>query len=185
MIQFSPFVVYPIAGHNSSDPGAVYNSQKEADKTKEFRDLVSKYLTLKGHKHILDHDNETNRQLQNRIKPGPGSVLADHHFNASSNPAVSGTEVIVANNANANSKAIAHELALGTSCILGIPNRGVKTEAQTARGKIGILILGAGIACLPEVCFFSNPNDMAKYELYKEVLAEFYANTYIKYDNLI
>ena len=185
MIQFSPFVVYPIAGHNNSDPGAVYNSQKEADKTKEFRDLVSKNLSAKGHKHIKDSDDENNRQLQNRIKPGSGSVLIDHHFNASSNLNATGTEVIVSNNANANSKALAKELAEGTACILGIANRGVKTEAQTARGRIGILNLNAGIACLIEIAFLSNPNDMVKYELKKDELARFYADTYIKYDNLI
>lgn len=185
MIQLSPFVVYPVAGHHNNDPGAVYNSQKEADKTKEFRDLVSKYLTLKGHKHIKDDDNETNRQFQNRIKPGSGSVLADHHFNASSNPSASGTEGIVANNANANSRAMAKELVDGAACILGIPNRGVKTEKETARGRIGILNLNAGIACLIEIAFLSNPNDMVKYELKKDELARFYADTYIKYDNLI
>lgn len=185
MIEFTPLVVYPIAGHHNNDPGAVYNSQKEADKTKELRNLISKYLNQKGHRHIIDKDYETNRQLQKRIKPGSGSVLVDHHFNASSNPAVSGTEVIVANNANANSKALAKEIVDGTAKILGIPNRGVKNESQTARGKIGILNLGAGIACLPEVCFFSNPNDMAKYEQKKEELAKFYAETYIKYDNLV
>lgn len=154
MIQFTPFVVYPIAGHNNNDPGAIYNSVKEADKTKEFRNLISKYLTSKGHKHIVDQDDETNRQLQNRIKPGVGSVLVDHHFNASTNASATGTEVIVSNNANANSKALAKELVDATARILGISNRGVKTEAQTARGKIGILNLNSGIACLVEVCFY-------------------------------
>lgn len=185
MIHLSPLVVYPIAGHHNADPGAVYNSQKEADKTKELRNLISKYLNQKGHKHILDSDQETNAQLQKRIKPGAGSVLSDHHFNAVLNPNASGCEVIVANNANANSRAIAKELADGTSCILGIPNRGVKTESQTNRGRIGILNLNAGIAVLVEVCFLSNPKDMVKYESKKEELAKFYAETYIKYDNLI
>ncbi|CAM2904901.1 N-acetylmuramoyl-L-alanine amidase [Flavobacterium frigoris] len=185
MIQLSPLVVFPIAGHHNADPGAVYNSIKEADKTKELRNLVSKYLTLKAHKHIMDNDAKTNRQLQSRIKPGSGSVLVDHHFNASLNPASTGVEVIVANTANANSKALAKELADGTARVLGIANRGVKTEKDTARGSIGILNLKAGIACLVEVCFLSNPNDMAKYELRKDELAKFYAQTYIKYDDLV
>lgn len=46
MIQFSPLVVYPIAGHHNSDPGAVYNNQKKADITKELRNLISKYLKM-------------------------------------------------------------------------------------------------------------------------------------------
>lgn len=178
-------VVYPIAGHHKNDPGAVYGSQKEADLTKELRNLVSKYLTLKGHKHILDNDTETNSQLQKRIKPGPGSVLLDHHFNASSNVNATGTEVIVSNNANDNSKAMAKELVDGTAKILGIANRGVKNETQTARGKIGILNLNSGIACLIEVCFLSNPNDMLSYQINKDKLAQLYAEILIKYDDLV
>lgn len=185
MIQLSPLVIYPIAGHSNNDPGAVYNNVTEALKTQELRNLIAAYLKQKGHKHIVDNDAENNRQLQNRIKPGTGSVLVDHHFNASVNTMATGCEVIIANNANTHSKAIAKELAEGTAKILGITNRGVKTESQTHRGKIGIVNLGAGIACLVEVCFLSNKTDMAKYEQKKNELAKFYAETYIKYDNLI
>lgn len=185
MIQLTPLVIYPIAGHSNFDPGAVYNNTTEASKTIELRNLVSKYLKLQGCKHIVDNDIETNRQLQNRIKPGGGSVLIDHHFNASANSNATGCEVIVANNATNLSKALAKELVDGTARILGIANRGVKTESQTHRGKIGIVNLGAGIACLIEVCFLSNKKDMTSYELHKEALAKFYADTYIKYDKMV
>lgn len=176
-------IVYPSAGHNNFDPGAVYNGIKEADKTKELRNLISKHLGT--HKHITDYDCETNRQHQNRIKPGSGSVLADHHFDASTNPNVSGVGVFVANNANENSKAMGQEVVNGLSEIMQIPNRGVRTESQSGRGRIGILHLGAGIAILVEVCFLSNPSDMAKYELNKEKIAKFLSDTYIKWDNKI
>lgn len=176
-------VIFPSAGHHDNDPGAVYNGVKEADKNKEFRDLLSKHLG--SHKHIMDKNSETNAQHQKRIKPGSGSVLLDNHFNASANPSATGTEMIVANNASKLSIAMANELAEGTACILGIKNRGVKTEAQTARGKIGILNLGAGIAVLAELCFISNPNDMQRYESCKEELAKFFAQVLIKYDNMI
>lgn len=176
-------VIFPSAGHHDNDPGAVYNGIKEADKNKEFRDLISKNLGT--HKHIMDQDSETNAQHQKRIKPGNGSVLLDIHFNASSNTSATGTEMIIANNASAQSKQMATELAEGTACILGVKNRGVKTEAQTARGRIGILNLGAGIAVLAELCFISNADDMAKYNSKKQELAAFFAQTLIKYDNLI
>jgi N-acetylmuramoyl-L-alanine amidase len=185
MIQLSPLVIYPIAGHSNNDPGAVSNNVTEASKTQELRNLIAAFLKQKGHKHIVDNDAETNRQLQNRIRPGNGSVLVDHHFNASTNALATGCEVIIANNSNSHSKIIAKELAEGTAKILGITNRGVKTESQTHRGKIGIVNIGAGIACLVEVCFLSNKNDMASYELHKEALAKFYAETYIKYDKMI
>lgn len=176
-------IVFPSAGHHNNDPGAVYNGIKEADKTKELRNLVSKYLG--AHKHIMDYDYETNRQHQSRIKPGSGSVLADHHFDASTNTTVSGVGVFVANNANANSLAMGKEVVEGLSKIMGIPNRGVKTEAQSGRGRLGILHLGAGIAILVEVCFISNPCDMAKYEANKEKVAKFLADTYKKWDDKI
>lgn len=178
-------MIFNIAGHHNNDPGAVHRSVKEADKTKELRNLISKILNQRGHRHVVDNDNETNTQLQNRIKPGTGSVLVDLHFNAASNPSATGTEVIVSNAANANSRAMAKELVDGTARILGVRNRGVKTEAQTARGRIGILNLNAGISCLLEVCFISNANDMQLYELKKNELADFYATTYIKYDKLV
>lgn len=176
-------IVFPSAGHHDKDPGAVYNGIKEADKTKELRNLISKHLGT--HKHITDYDCETNRQYQNRIKPDNGSVIFDIHFNASTNALVSGTEMIVGNNASKHSIEMASELVSGTSKILGIPSRGVKTETQTARGKIGILNLGAGIAVLAEVCFLSNTSDMIKYEANKEALAKFYASVLKKYDDLI
>lgn len=182
-ITSAPLVVFPSAGHHDKDPGAVYNGIKEADKTKELRDLISKYLG--AHKHIVDKDWETNRQYQDRIKPGSGSVLADHHFDASTNTTVSGVGVFVANNANSNSRAMAQEVVDGLSKIIGLPNRGVKTESQSGRGRIGILHLGAGISILVEVCFISNPCDMARYELVKEKVAEFLAEVYKKWDDKI
>lgn len=177
-------VVFPSAGHHDNDPGAVYNGVKEADLTKEFRNLVSDCLAAKGHPHIMDKDSETNAKYQSRIKPGSGSVLLDIHFNASSNINATGTEMIVSNKASKESVAMATELAKGTAAILGITNRGVKTEAQTARGKIGILNIGAGIAVLAELCFLSNPSDMANYENCKHDLAAFFTEVLIKYDNI-
>lgn len=179
----APEVVYPSAGHHDKDPGAVYNGVKEADKTKELRNLISKYLG--AHKHIMDRDWETNREHQNRIKPGSSSVLADHHFDASTNTTASGVGVFVANNASVNSKTMAKEVVDGLSELIGIPNRGVRTESQSGRGRIGILHLGAGISILVEVCFISNPCDMAKYEVNKEKVAKFLAETYKKWDDKI
>lgn len=180
-------VIFPSAGHHDNDPGAVNPNLKikEADLNKDFRDLISWYLTKENHKHIMDKDHETNRQHQNRIKPGPGSVLLDIHFNASLNPAATGTEMIVKNNPNNLSYELANELAAGTACILGIANRGVKEEKETPRGRIGILHLNAGISVLAEICFLSNPEDITKYFKHKEELARFYANTLIKYDNMV
>ena len=184
MIQIRPAVVFPIAGHHNNDPGAMANGYKESDLTKELRNLISDELSKRNHRHIMDDDAETNRQYQNRIKPGSGSVILDIHFDAAQ-PSASGTAAFVANNANINSQKFASELAAVTSKILGIPSRGVRTEGQSQHSKIGILHKGAGIAALIEVCFITNTSDMIKYQANKQNLAKAYAEILIKYDNLI
>lgn len=184
MIQIRPVVVFPSAGHHNNDPGAMANGFKEADLTKELRNLVSAVLTERGHRHIMDVDNETNRQYQGRIKPGAGSVILDIHFDAAQ-PSATGTTAFVANNANRNSQNFASEVAAVTAQILGIKNRGVRNEGHSQHSKIGILHKGAGIAALIEVCFITNVNDIAKYQTNKHKLAKAYAELLIKYDNLI
>lgn len=180
-------VIFPSAGHHDKDPGAISpnSKMKEADLTKEFRNLVTQFLEELNAKFITDKDNETNSQYQSRIKPGTGSVILDVHFNASANPLANGTEMIVNNNASDLSIQMAEELAKGTAQILGIKNRGVKTERDTARGRIGILNLKAGISVLAEICFLTNAEDITKYFHNKEELACFYAQTLIKYDNMV
>ena len=178
-------VVYPSAGHHNNDSGAVANGYKEADLTKELRNLISAELVKKGHKHIMDKDHETNRQHQNRIKPGSGSVLLDIHFNAHPNKTATGTEVFVKQNANANSIKMATEIAQLVSTTLGIANRGVKKESGSQHNRLGILHVGAGIAALLEVAFITNESDMAKYQANKHRLAIALAHLLIKYDDLI
>ncbi len=172
------------AGHNRSDPGAVYNGVKEADLTIELRNLIVKELKKRGHSVVIDSDFENNTQLQSRIRPGAGSVLLDLHFNASANADALGSEAIISNNANLLSKKFAIEMVEGICKILYARNRGVKSEIQTAHKKIGIVNTAAGISCLAEICFLSNVYDMAKYQLYKNKVAEFLAELLIKYDNL-
>lgn len=178
-------MIYLSAGHHNNDPGAVANGKKESALTIEFRELVSRILSSKGYSHIKDKDNETNIQYQNRIKPGPGSVLLDIHFNAAGNSTATGTEYIVSSTANQNSKNLAKELVDGTARILGIANRGVKSELQSRRGKLGILHQGAGISVLAEICFLTNKSDLEKYESKKNELASLVAELLIKYENLV
>lgn len=177
-------VIFVSAGHHNGDPGAVYNGRKEADETKKMRDMVVEHLKQKNHEFIPDMDNETASQHQARIKTGSGSVVIEFHFNAAVNTKATGTEAIVKNNATPNSIALAKELSEVTAKILGIKDRGVKTEAQTARGKIGI-VNEAGAAVLLEICFISNRGDMAAYDMHKAQLAKAYADLAIKYDDLV
>ncbi|MBT0549167.1 N-acetylmuramoyl-L-alanine amidase [Riemerella anatipestifer] len=181
------YKTFPIAGHHNADPGAVYNGQKEADLTKEARSLFVKYFPNGKNELILDRDNETNLQLQRRIKPGAGSVLLDIHFNAGPRTAT-GTECLVNRkdfvNKNSMSYRMADEISKATSEILGIPNRGVKCESTTRHGRLGILNLGAGCSVLWEICFISNPNDMEQWDLKKEILMKKIAEIAAKYDDI-
>lgn len=174
-------MIYLSAGHHNTDPGAVANGFKEADLTKDLRDLIVAELTASNQKVILDKDWETNGQYQSRIKPGSGSVVLDLHFNAAT-PSATGTEVFVSNNANDNSLAFAKELADVTAYVMGISNRGVKREIQTRHKRLGILHVGAGISALAEVCFITNAAEMQKYQCAKKQLAKEYAKILIKYD---
>ena len=184
MIHLSKLTTFLSAGHSDIDPGAVANGFKESDLTKELRSMVTEHLKAANHRFITDDDDESNRQYQNRIKPGNGSVLLDFHFNAGP-PSATGTEVIISNVANDNSRLFARELVDGASRILGIRNRGVKGESGSQHSRVGILHLDAGIASLVEVCFITNEQDIAAYQVNKERLAAFYAKTLKKYDDMI
>lgn len=177
-------MIYISAGHHNADPGAVGNGYKEADLNKELRNAVIKELDLMKVKYIIDKDSETNTQYQRRIKPGSGSVLFDIHFNSSSNATATGTEMIVAKNANKESKDMAKELLDVTVKLTGLRSRGVKTEADSHRGRLGILHTGAGISVLAEIAFISNKSDILAYKKALPELAKAYAKILKKYEDL-
>jgi len=176
-------MIFISAGHNLKDPGAVYNSRKEALEMIAFRGLITKYFDARHHIYVADTDTESNGEYQRRIKTNATDVIIDLHLNAATNPTATGTEVIIANNASEKSKALASDICATIAQTLSIKNRGVKTEAQTARGKIGIVNV-PGIAVLVEICFLSNTNDMILYDKHKDSLAKAIAQLLIKYDTL-
>lgn len=175
------YTLYSSAGHYNKDSGAIgVNGRKESIEAIEFRDLVNKELKRLGENVVQDDDNDTLGQYLGKINPGDGDVVVEFHFNAFNGKAT-GTEVLIANSANERSKSMAKELVDGYSRIMGIANRGVKTESQSARGKLG-LMRKKGAVCLPEICFIDNPNDMKTYDRNKVNLACFTAQVISKYD---
>lgn len=178
---------FPIAGHSDKDPGAVYNGRREADETKKARDLFTRFFPKGKTEVITDNDWETNRQVQNRLKPGAGSVILDIHFNAGS-PTAGGTECLVNKkdfaNKNSMSYKMADEICKATSEILGVRNRGVKCESSTRHGRLGILNLGAGCSVLWEICFISSVLDMQQWDLKQKELMKRIAEIVQKYDDL-
>lgn len=184
-------MIFVSAGHNSKsrtikqDPGAV-NSMgiKEGDLTIEFRDMVKRELKALGARYISDSDEENLSMCLQRIKTGTGSVVIEYHFDAANSPTISGCTGIVEQEADRLDRAFASELTLITSKIFGIKNRGVISEAQTHRGRLG-LMREDGIICLVELGFITNPHDLLAYHNAKHILAKAHAEILMRYDAII
>lgn len=175
------YISYSSAGHHNRDSGAIgVNGRREADETKIFRDMVNAELRRMGKTVVQDDDNDTLSQYLGKINPTDLDVVVEPHFNAFNGKAT-GVEVLIADNANERSKAMAKELVDGYARIMGIPNRGVKTESQSARGRLG-LMRKKGAVVLTEICFIDNPSDMAAYDRNRVNLACFTAQVMAKYD---
>ncbi|MFO0089988.1 MAG: N-acetylmuramoyl-L-alanine amidase [bacterium] len=181
-------MIFISAGHNNRglriDPGAIGNGFKEADLTVEIRDLVIAELKRLKIPYISDKDDERLGTYLERIKTGNGSVVLEFHFDASTNSSATGTTALIEAEADRLDRAFAKELSDATANILGIRNRGVKTEAESHRGRLA-LMREEGIICLLEVCFISNSQDVALYKANKEKLAMQIAQILIKYEKMI
>lgn len=181
-------MIFVSAGHNPGgvkpDPGAIGNGKREADLTLEFRNLVTAELHKQGAKFITDNDNERLGEYLSRIKTGTGSVVLEFHFDAAASAKATGTTVLIGGDADKNDKAFAKELVEATATILGIKNRGVLSETESHRGRLG-LTRESGTVALLELCFISNPSDLAAYDKGKIALAQAIADILIKYENLI
>lgn len=167
------------------DPGAPgVNNRWEANETVKVRNRVIEIIRSKGYKDILqDADTESLQQYLNRIQTGNGSMVAEFHFNAGP-AAATGTETLIEIDADHIDKACAKEFTDTTARILGVKNRGVKTEADTRHKRLA-LMKEQGIVVLIEICFISNAKDMAAFDLNFEKLCQAYADLLIKYDNFI
>jgi N-acetylmuramoyl-L-alanine amidase len=111
---------------------------------------------------------------------GKKDLAIEFHWNAAS-PAATGTEVLIPGRAGINEATsfeidAANKIAGVFAASLGIKNRGVKLERDSARKKLGWM----RIPCeniLVEVCFISNVSDMASWEKNKVQLAKNLATT--------
>jgi N-acetylmuramoyl-L-alanine amidase len=181
-------MIFISAGHNpkgiKKDSGAVGNSYTEADLAVEFRNLVIEQLKIKKSPYVSDNDDERLSQYLERIKTGKASVVLEFHFDASDNKTATGSTSLIGVDADRLDKAFAKELVDTTAFRLGIKNRGVKSEAESHRGKLG-LMRENGIVCLLELCFISNISDLTTYHENKQQLAKDVSDLIIRYENLI
>jgi N-acetylmuramoyl-L-alanine amidase len=183
-------MIFLSAGHNAqsksikADPGAINkHGIKEGDLTIEFRDLVAHELDILGIKYITDLKEESLQMYVDRIQTGNGSVVIEYHFDAAAETAT-GCTTLTEIDADRLDKACAKELSDITASILGIKNRGVKTEADTRHGRLA-LMKEDGIVVLHEICFITNEDDLTRYNLKKKELAKAHANILSKYEAII
>ena len=175
-------MIFFSAGHSKNDPGApACDGSTEAIMTIALRDRVIAKLKAKGAKVVQDIDTENLGQYLARIQPGEGSVVCEVHFNAVTDPKATGTEVLIPDRHTAHEMDLATHLCVDGAKILGIKNRGVKTEGMSHRGKLG-LMREEGMNVLIEVCFISNPTDLAAYKKNIEPYADMVADAMIAYD---
>lgn len=182
-----------VRGHKNTDSGAVgINGRWEADEAVKVRSRVNAILREKGYKVIEDQPTESLKEYLHRIQPGDASVVVEYHFDASDNPKATGCSALVGDNSSKTSQSFAKELAQAVSTTLGIRLRdggdgdGILFEKESHRGRLG-LMREAGTVCLLEVCFISNPDDMAAYDNLEkfEAMCQGIANVIAKYEDLI
>ena len=90
-------------------------------------------------------------------------LAIEFHFNASDNLKATGVEVLIPDVYGVVEKRVATKLAETMSQTMLLASRGVKTEAQSARGKLGWMRMNCN-NILIEVCFLSNANDVSAYK---------------------
>jgi N-acetylmuramoyl-L-alanine amidase len=163
-----------LAGHCADkkspdyDPGACANGVTEADLAKELRDLTVAHFP-KGEVKI-DDDRDSLKVVIQKLKSVDSDIICDIHFNAAAAVSATGVEVITPFRATDKELKLAKEISTKFAKIMAIKNRGVKDETQTARKRLGIM-QPKGINILIEVCFITNPKDLAAYQTNKEALA--------------
>jgi len=178
-----------IAGHHDKDPGASGNGFKEADLTKEFRELLDVALTfqmndyrLNNYKIIKDDDSLDLNRVINWINSFKNEkrLIIDIHFNAF-NTRANGTETIIPDDYCQDELELGKKISTKMSEVLGIFNRGCKQEKHTARKRLAIM-RPKGINILLEICFIDNKKDIESYQKNKLMLAAEIAKIILTHD---
>lgn len=173
------------AGHSNvpgQDMGAAGNNLIEGVEAVKIRNKVEQRLEQLGVKVSVDPDNSvtgaTVRLFSQYFKGR--DVVVDIHLNAAASNKATGTEVLVPEKYSDFEIKLATELSRAISASLGIPNRGVKTETQSARKKLLWMTIPAE-NILIECFFISNPSDVNSYHLYGDFMCNAIADVLYKY----
>ena len=160
------------AGHGGNDPGAVANGYTERDLAIEFRELLVKELLLLGVKPLIDDNKNALKQTLAwliGVLKSDKTVCIDIHWNAAI-PKARGTEIIIPDKPSLFESSFAKEI-LDVFVSNGFTSRGVKTESQTARKRLGWMRPSAE-NILIEMAFLTNTLDLELYKMVKYKLAK-------------
>lgn len=175
--------LFVTAGHGGLDTGAVFGDYIERDLNIDFRDLVIKELKALGINALTDSNQNALKQTLAwlRGKFVAEDILVDIHFNAGMISS-HGTEVLVPEDASDFEKRLAASITKVFASV-GFSNRGVKSEAESARKRLGWMRSNAETVLI-EVCFITNLTDMKLYEANKNGLARKLAALLKDYSNI-
>ncbi len=154
------------AGHTNKagqDRGAAGNGLVEGVEAVLIRDEVASRLRSYGHTVREDGSDGVNDPLTKALTLVAGTDLAiEFHFNAGPVKAT-GVEVL----AKPNRKTEAKRIAKAISVALGLPLRGEGGYKSDSSGQHHRLAFCQKGGLIVEVCFISNPNDVASYKANK------------------
>ena len=169
--------VFISAGH-SNIPGKDMGAEgleglKEGNLTVELRNLVVKELGLLGQQTITDPNYFVTKDTVALINVILKSrdIAIDIHFNAFAVESAKGCEVLIPFNSTQVEKNLAKLLVDNISAALATKNRGVKTEADSARKQLMFMTPNCE-NILIEVCFITNKADVLMYATKKDIVAK-------------
>lgn len=156
------------AGHRGRGTGASGNGIDEGAEAIVLRNEVSAVLRGMGYEVVNDADNATLSAVVKAINMAqkPDDVSLDIHFNAAGSTAT-GVECFVREGARVMEKVIAIELCQALSSVMGIRNRGVKSDSMGQHSRLAMCSDIRCSAILLEVCFLSSTGDVSKYRAHK------------------
>ena len=174
-------MIFLFAGHGGGDPGAIgVGGRKEFAETIKLRDAIVANIPF-GQPLQIDSDRDRLVEVLRKANTGEASVVLDLHFNASSNPAATGVEVIVGDDAQPNDLALGKDILDAVVARTQLRSRGIKREGETPHKRLGVM-REKGAVCLLEVCFITNPGDMKAYDATRDAIAKDLADVLVKHD---
>lgn len=173
------------AGHSNvpgQDMGAIGMGLTEGIETVKLRDLIVKEFKERNESVSVDPDSNVTWKTVALFKQyfSADDIVLDIHFNASLNAEANGVECLIPAGYDNFEHSLAQDLCLAVSNTLGIKNRGVKTELDSARKKLLWMTIPSKNVLL-EVCFLTNKVDTVKYLKYTPILAEAIALVLLDY----